>query len=347
MSVSVRTILLVTIVSLLIWIWSEGESLISRPVTVRIAFVDDASDLLVRTDESWRGTARVKLEGSTIGITSAEAILGAPLRLRPGQPGMPTEPGDRQIVDLTEALRGHPDIKRTGVTIVEVDPPNVVVRIVKLVRRELPVRAELPAELQIAGEATVTPAKVILRMPESAAATLPDTASAAAIVSDDDLRRLREDGPQTLPAAVRLPSSLAGVEPLTITPERVTVTIRLKKNVETVALPSVPVWVSLPPTEGTRWNVEVFDQFLRDVTITGPADLIKQIRDHQIIPIAEVRLSSDELEKSVESKEAVISGLPAGLDCTVASKLVKLKITPRPVPDKASPGRGPSAENPG
>jgi hypothetical protein len=108
--------------------------------------------------------------------------------------------------------------------------------------------------------------------------------------------------------------------------------------VDTVTVPSVPVWFSQPPTEGKRWNIELTDQFLRDVTFTGPSDAIAKIRARDIIPIAEIQLSSDDLEKGIETKEAVFVGLPPGVESGVAVKTVRLKIERRKSgPDSAPP----------
>src|SRR6185503_14008681 len=132
MGARIRTILLVTIVTLLIWVWAEGESLTTQTLNPRISFVgptptgspgDEAPELIVRpTTEAWRGTVRIRLEGSTIAIKAAEDALAQPVKLRPGQPGVPSDAGETKIVDLTDALRSYPALTQTGVTVVDADP---------------------------------------------------------------------------------------------------------------------------------------------------------------------------------------------------------------------------------
>jgi hypothetical protein len=190
------------------------------------------------------------------------------------------------------------------------------------------VRPALATDINILGDATVSPAKVTVRAPSELAALLPADAYAVAPVTKEQLGVARDDTPQTIATTVQI-SELAGKEGVVITPEKVNVTFRLRRSVDTVTVPSVPVWFSLPPTEGRRWNIDLTDQFLRDVTFTGPSDAITKIRSRDIIPIAEIQLSSDDLEKGIEAKEAVFVGLPPGVESGVAVKTVRLKIARR------------------
>jgi hypothetical protein len=352
MASTIRTALLVTIIALLIWVWSEGESLKDLSVSPRVTFVEEAPDLVIETGPEWRGLVQVRLKGSTLAIDQAEDLLSAPLRLWPGQPGVPAEAGEGRVVDLAKAVREIPEIKDLGVTVTDVDPPTVVVRIIRRVLREIPVRAEIPPELELEGEATVVPARVALRLPEQAAGQLGETAFAIAAIDAAEVRRIKDDGPLTITAPVRLPAVLVGVNHILMSADKVNVTVRLKKRVAAAVLGSVPVRISLPPTEGARWNIEILDPFLADVTVTGPADLVERFRARQLIPIAQLHLSSDELEQGLGQKDAVFTGvideagelqrMPPGIEFSAPSRTVRLAISSR---DTGEPVRrnGPDA----
>lgn len=322
-----KTFGLVTFIAALIWIWAEGESVSSVVVNPRVAFAQDEGDLEIAADENWRATVRLRLEGSTVAIKQAERVLGGSLTLKPGQPGVPATPGDRQAVNLMEAMRALPQVRELGITVVDVDPPNTVVSVTRYVTREVSIRPVFPDEIQLLGEATVTPPKLLLRLPERLATRLTESDTATATVSAADLRTIRDDAPKSMAGVVSPPASLAGERGVEFPVDGVTVSFRVKRNVETVTVGSVPVWVSLPPTETALWDIEVTDKYLQDVTFTGPTDAIAAIRSR--VPIAQVLLSSDDLERGVTSKEATITDLADGVEYTVTNRVVRLVVKKR------------------
>lgn len=334
----IKTMLLVTLIAALIWIWAEGESFSSATVNPRVSFVKDSADLEISPDAEWRGTVRLRLEGSNVAIKQAEQLLGTALILKPGQPGVPLTPGDRQTVNLVEVVKLLPSVRQLGITVVDVDPPDVAVNVTKFVRREIAVRPELPLEIELLGEPTVTPQRVTVRMPEQLAAKLTETDLAVVTVSQRDLQLTRDDATQTLKLPITLPALLQGVRGVEAQQEVVSVAFRVRKNVDTVTLASVPVWVSIPPTETSSWDIEVKDMFLRDVVFTGPTDQIRRIRERTFVPIARVALTSDQLEAGITSKDADIDALPAGVTFSVASPAVGLNVKKRAEASPATPG---------
>jgi hypothetical protein len=214
----------------------------------------------------------------------------------------------------------------------EVTPAITVLRIERLVERDIPVRAVPPSDVELLGDPTVQPVRVTILIPEELAAELAADAFALAPLSREQLAAGRDDVNVTISTAVMLPEPLTSAHGVKIVPDKVNVSFRLKRGVDSVTLASSPVWFALPPTEGNKWDIDLTDQFLRDVTFTGPSDSIAKIRSREVIPIAEVRLLSDELERGIETKEAVFVNLPPGVESGVAVKTVRLKITRRSTP---------------
>lgn len=353
MSAKIRTIILVSLVTVLIWLWAEGESLDTETFNPSITFVqNDEGDMLIRPYERWAGSVRVRVQGSKRALTEAKSELSGEIRLKIGDRGVPKHPGLQQIVDLGEAIEGLPVVRRLGLSVQEVTPANTVVRIVKLVSRELPVRPIVPADIALLGQATVSPPRVTVKLTEAQDAQLPTDAVATAELTKQDLASVRDDTALTLTCRVRLPDGLDDESEVEITPPRVSVTFRLKRSVDSVTVATVPVWFALPSTEGDGWNIELIDKFLRDVTFTGPTEAIAKIRSREVVPLAEVRLSSDDLENGIEAKEAVIVDVPPGVESGVAVKTVRLKVTRRrttPSPsaeDLAPPERPPGDASP-
>lgn len=93
----------------------------------------------------------------------------------------------------------------------------------------------------------------------------------------------------------------------------VSVTGQLSRRVRTLELAPVPVWLVLPSTEGTGWDVEVLDKLLPGVSATGPQASIDRLERGDLVAIAFVTLSSDELERGVESKAAIVAAVQPGL----------------------------------
>lgn len=330
-----KAALIAILVAVLVWLFAEGESLATRTVDMTVSLHSDpGGDLVIKPeDPNFRGVARVRLEATTRLLDTVANAVGDRLVLTPGTPGVPTEPGERRVVDLREALSNLPELKGLGSTVVDVQPRQIVVRVTRLVTREMPVRVELPQgfDLPLDGEPTLATGTVMVRAPEQALAAIPEGTFIPAKVSEEQVRRLKSDGPQTVTATAQLPVGLRSVTPVTLTPETLGVTLRIRSRVETLKLATVPVWYSLPPTEdGGKWNVQVQDKFLSDVSITGPSEEIQRIRAGQAGVKAVVELSSDDLSKGVTSKQATFTGLPAGLSANAPSTTVRLRISQRP-----------------
>lgn len=310
-----KTCGLVTLIAALIWLWAEAESLKAGSATTRVVFVRTPDTAVRVTDSPSRETvtARVRLEGSTSAIDEAQRLLASQVELTPGVGGVPGAPGG--TTNLLEALRESRELARTGVTIISVEPATVTLMVVKLVARDLPVQADLTG-IDAEGEATVSPATVRVTMPEEEARKLPESTPAVAVIAPEDLGPGRDEGPRTVIAKVRLPSVLtqgAAAEFVTMPRDTVRVTLRVRKRVDSLELATVPVWITLPPTEGTAWDVEVVEPFLRGVTVMGPKDLVQRIRQHELVAIAFVVLSSDELAAGIKSKPAVFAPVAADL----------------------------------
>lgn len=320
---------LALLIAVLLWVFAEGESLASRVVTVNIAIAQDAtSDVIIRPDDpEFRGTARLRLEGSSRSIDLAAAAVGSRLRLAPGLPGVPTEPGQRRVLDLRDAISAMPELKGLGSSVAEIEPRQVLVTVIPMTSRELPVRVEFPPELALDGEPVASPAVAQVRLPKASLSAISEGAALSAVITEADLRRLRGDGPQSVTASLRLPPALVTVDPVLIIPETVSVQLRVRKRLDTVVVPSVPVWFALPPTEdAARWSVELPDKFLTDVALTGPADEIAKVRAGTYVIKALVELSSDDLQSAVTSRPVTFTGLPPGVTASTPRSDVRLII---------------------
>jgi hypothetical protein len=95
-------------------------------------------------------------------------------------------------------------------------------------------------------------------------------------------------------------------------------------------LPTVFVELRIAPELLRTWSVEIpqEERFLREVTVTGPADLVAQIERTGLI--AYVRVLSEDLDRQIQSKEAVFTDLPGSpLEFQVETRRVSLRIKRR------------------
>lgn len=369
-----RTVLLATLVTALIWIWAEGESVSRLSVPVRVAMPDGragAGNIIVDSpmldDQSMQVVLR--FEGSTLSLDQAATLRGVTINLEPEAPGLPTQAGANQVVDLFRALSAAPELVKLGLPLSSVEPSSLVVSATRLATRELPVRVELGRQVSLASEPQPSAQRVRVRVPEALASRLPDDAQAVAFISEDQLFNLGGEtgagisagnGVQTVKATCRLPASLADVQPVYFLPETLNVTLRLRQAIETAKLPmSVPVWFSLPPTEDSSlWRIEVVEKFLTDLTVSGPVEQIARLRASAAAPGASgtdgtikafIELTSDELNPirgeedastrlPIESsltltKPVIFSGLPASVSVvgtpTASVRIVRVS-TSRP-----------------
>lgn len=341
-----KTVGLVTLVTILVWIFAEAESLTTETVSLGVFFQDDAGSarvVQIAPGENWKDTVEVTVEGSTAAIDALSAQLRRPIVLTPGRETIPLEPGDHTI-DLHVALRGHPAFRQKGVSIADVKPGVVTIRIDQLLDLEAKVRVAV-SDGEMVSAVESSPATVTITVPESVKSRLGANPEVAALLDSSALRGLPE-GQRTTISGVRLalPDGLGGLDNVSLEPPTVNVTVTVQNRTASHLLASVPVQLKIPPVEYGKWDIVVpeEDQFLKDVTVSGPREMIEQIKAESLRLIAVVPLSFDDLEAGITSKDAVFCDLPTPLRFEVQDKSVRLTITRREEAGRPVP-QGPSA----
>lgn len=318
---------LVTLMTLLVWIWAEGESLRRESVLATLKVVG-RPDMAVEVDPSFGDSVSVELEGSNLAVTEARRFLADGLELKPGEGAIPPEPGPHTL-SLRTVVREHPEMRTREVTVAGVEPSRLTITLVPLVTRDMNVRVELPQAFADSQSVLVNPTTVKVTMPEEVAQGLAPDALPLVRVPESELRDLLPGARPVISAAIELPAALAGVDHVEVKPQLVEVTVEIRSQIDTMELPTVPVWVALPPTQTDRWTVELQDQFLSNVQISGPRDLIGRVKSGDLVIKALVELDTQDLEARIEQKAVKFSLLPSGLTFPEPRPVVRLKITPR------------------
>lgn len=331
-----RTWIIVALITALVWLYAEAESLTRSEQETRITFIATSPDVAMRIEsEDWRGTARVRIEGASAALSNAPRAIDLEL----GAPGVPAAEGVHEI-DLRAALRAARTVQRAGLNVVDVEPATVRVRVETMqTLADVEVRPELEG-LEIVGATTIEPSRATVRAPRSVIDGLRGLAGGAHVRARPGrsaMANLREGSENRVLARLALPNGLEDPA-ATIEPAELTVTFTLSSRTESVTTPSAPVQVLLPPREAGRWRIDVHpeDAFLRDVRMSGPREVIERLRARDLRLIAIVWLTSDDLERAVDAKRAsfaLVRGeqttdVPAGLVIEAPETLVRLTIRP-------------------
>lgn len=340
-----KTYGVVTILTALIWVFAENESLRTAAVTVEVVFESGAEGLAVRPapdDMGWTGRITLELGGTASGISRVRDELPGRLVLRAGR-DFPAETGSR-VLDLRELMENSELLRSNTISVEQCTPSGVTVELVDLVEATVPVSVRLPPGAGRA-RATPEPSTVRVRLPEDAAEALRardpggDGTGLGGVgvhvtVTEDQFAGVSLGEEAVLPGLrVRPDIDLSQVDAwvMEIEPASVLVRVTRRAITETLTLPSVPVFLRMPPLELNRWDVVVPPpgDSLREVTFTGPADAIERIRTREIPVVATVTLTYDELAGGIPSKSARIEGLPEGVSYRVVDDTVSLRISPR------------------
>lgn len=342
------TYLIVTVITLLIWVLAESESVLTQTIRADVMIGADGDGrriLQIEPGQDFTGSVLLRLEGATSRLDLLSSSLRSAIRLVPPMPGLPAEPGQHRV-DLRSVLRAHPDIRDSGVTIVDVDPPFVAVSIDEIISRDAKVVVRVP-DGSITGAATPTPASVSLRLPSRMSASLVAAPEVIARIDQQTIATLPEGKYSTIPSvSLEVPAGLRagpGGQHVQVDPAQVSVALTPRSREATRVLPSVPVQILIPPIEFNRWDISLAqaDQSITDVTVTGPSELVEQTGPGgRLFVVAVVQPRFEELEQAARTgeplvKEVSFALLPSQLRFDAKDRTVSLTVRPR-IPAEAA-----------
>ncbi len=330
----VKTALIVTVLTALIWVVAESESLTGERLEapVRIGGDEAAGLVMVPADrDAWNGRVIIDLEGGAAALSRLRETLRLGFRLEPGEGGVPLEPG-RHLVDLAAVVRSLQVLEGSGITVGSVEPEQIEVDIVRLLTREVDVVVRLPAGMDVSS-VVAEPRRVRLTYPSSAADAVDRGVEIVASVPPDAADELSVGSRSTIrDVPLIVPDVLTGSPFASIEPASVSVIATLEQREDSVTLDAVPVRIQRPAFQAERWIVRVDerDQLLSGVVVTGPSDLIARIRSNDLRIFATVSLTPDDLDAQITEKAITFSELPTPLRFDTQRATVRLRIDPMP-----------------
>jgi hypothetical protein len=334
----VRTVIVVTLITAMVWLLAESRMVRSRSIETQITLVAappaGGVELVVRQSPGSMiiRTATLEIEGSTAGIDRFARLLQNRIELRLGREITP-RPGEYTL-DLRDVLRQSADLGVHGVTIKSVSPETIRIEVDELETRELPLRVRLPEGVQTDGPPRAEPASVRIKAPSNLLMRL-DTDFATVTLSPGQVAQLTSGRLETIPGGVVDVDGLAsGAWSTSIEPAQVDVLLTLKTVTSRLELGRLPVQVLLAPGEIGSWQVEIdeTDRDLVGVLVEGPIEGIEALRSGTVQPRAFVQLSFEDLERGINGKPAQIMNLPPGCRVVSTPRVVGLRIS------RSSPG---------
>lgn len=325
-----RTFVIVSILTALVWVVAEGESLAGERIEAPVAIGGDQPAGLVMVPTSpWSGRVFVELQGGAASISRIRETLRGGFRLEPGLQGVPTEPG-RHEIDLASVVRGLPMFDGSGITLDAVEPEQIEVEIVQLLTREFDVIVRLPEGMDVSS-VVAEPRRVRLTYPNSAADAIDRGVEIVAEVPIDQAEVIRVGSRSTIrDVPLMLPDVLTGSRFASLEPATVSVIATLEQRDDSVTLDAVPVRIQRPAFQAERWVVRVdeADQLLSGVVVTGPSNLIDRIRSNDLRIFATVSLTPDDLDARITEKAVTFTELPTPLRFETRNAMVGLTIEP-------------------
>ncbi|MFO0828893.1 MAG: hypothetical protein U0572_12195 [Phycisphaerales bacterium] len=328
----------VTLVSLVLWLWAAGRSRETTTVGLSVRFVVADTDrlLAVPVDPI---SVDVELQGSRRELDrAAERLSGKTIPLRVGRVGVPSALGTHSI-DLTLAIGRAQEINEAGVAVVSTSPSTTTLELVETESVDAKIVLVVPG-YQIAGQTVAEPSTARVTLPKSLVPALGNPPQIEAFVTPQQASTLMPGRRRPIDATLRVPPALDAQSKLVrIAPDKARMTFTLASRSSTTTLRLVPVQIAGPPADidGYTIAIEPSDAFLRDVEVTGPSETIRALEDGRANVFAFVHLSADDLALRVTRKRVDLWMLPPEVtvlrvgESVDTQPLIRLSIAQRPV----------------
>jgi hypothetical protein len=348
----IESLVLVTVITVLVWLFAEGEVVSSFEKTVQVRFVSPnpkQQPLIIEQTEPGAGLRSVNGVGGGA-IMSVRLSLRGSAGQKQAMEGLIAEQGtldiavevpggsaaEQQTINLRQAL-GATRLGELGVNITETRPAAVNLDVEPIELVSMSVQVEVDGR-RLSEPPTVVPDPVQVRVP----ASLADEASNQSVLATIDRERLGNLDPGTThtfnSVPLRIPSWLKRNH-VELTEKHAEITVKLNERAQQaeLSLAKIPVHVS------ADWRVldayaisipranegQAAQQTVARVRLEGPIDVIDKIDKGQISVRAEVRPTVNQLESGIRTFPVQID---APEEVTVLSDLpeVTLQAQPRP-----------------
>jgi len=326
-----KTILIVSVVALLIWLYAEQANPakpMERTVTFQLV-LPPGGDLIARLAEPNR-TYRFEFSGPMVELEQLRAHLQRTDNRVTLTVGREIEPNTGQRdYSARELLSRHEWFTGKTNIITESQTQMVRVTIDRWTKVEVEVGPGDFGDLGIDGAVLVEPASLSVEVWESIEQPLPpDQLRLVATPSAEDLAQLAEGQSHTIAARVALSTVLRSEQVRLPEGSRVNLTFRLKSRQAQTNLGPVPIKLVILPRD-QQYEVTLTEPVIADIRLSGPSDLINRVKAREIKVFGYLDLDSVELSSGITSKAVSFEHL-TGLTVTSGPHVATFTITKRP-----------------
>lgn len=320
-----KTGLIVVLLTGLIWFFADQADTASKTITLRLAVQPPSSAYLVMAQEPEALQFEVTFSASRAVIDEMDKQL----QTKPLNPtfvmGKPEKDAKRarQTFESIKVLSQLDAIRRPGLTITSVRPEMFTVEIDSMVRRPMRIKPEFGEMVVDAGDPKPVSVEVIL--PSTMADELSGDTLAVDVTRYVDASKPNELQHPT----VELQWSQSGPKAKLVRFEPASFDIRFKLKDTTAprTFRSVPVSFSATYEVLSRYTPVPLDkaEFLPDITVAGPRQLVENLRKEDIQLVVQVYGSDEANIGQPISRQIKIQSLPASVQ--VITQLRDVRFT--------------------
>ena len=341
---ALQTALVVALVTLLIWLFAEANTLREQELPLQVRFLPPTADTFV--EGALFPVQMMRFKCAAGRMNRVRRLLEDPIEIRLDDDG-PDGQTQRSIA-MKETLAGCEPLARLGVTILEVRDETATIGVHRLARMTLPIGVDAPRELFLSTP-TSDPTEAEVVLPAAVAEAFPDL-GLQVVLGDAFLRDYAPKVPHTEPRELALPPDVMarmpdGYSPA-IEPRRARITFNLKSQKKIYEPTNLPVWVRLLPKNVGRYVISMDDaaeEFARNVQLEIPSSMEERLDQNPDLIKVYVELTDEDLGETRIQVTPTID-VPPGVDVNTEPDVVTISIerirepaaAPEPV-DAAAP----------
>jgi len=292
---TLETGLVVTVITVLIWLFAEGETIQPVTKTVDIEFVAPNTTMAVEIDGEPTATQLKKVDITLQVSRSNRGKIDQYLREQAIKIEVqPTEAGTTvQVINLKDELAASP-LTELGGYVQSTDPSTYAVRLIELRTIDMPI-VPLLGELQLSEEAPKFKHEIIpVTLPKDLAdRAVAEGLSLYAMMNKLDTSSFVEGNQFTRNVKLELPPELENPH-AKFDPNNVVTFIVLKRT-QDITLPQVQVRVAISDLWTGQYQIEIEPERFIEVDLRGSAEVIEDIGQNNELVWALIKLNSDDL----------------------------------------------------
>ncbi len=332
MTHATKTVLAVLVLTLLIWLYADQASSFTDDQMVWVSFRAPGSAKWRLADpNSERAPVVVTFAGPTRSVRELQQdVQEGQFRLAYVVEADPPS-GPYRIDQLAAKLDALEEVRRRGLRVLKVNPPEVTVQVDRLATRELPVVAKADT-FKIVQTTNIAPPTVKVTLPESQSDKLDQpeiVANIEALEAHQALIRKHLSATDFKPGQ---PLELEDV-PLVRPPgaildrEWVSVTAVIERRDQTKLLRSVIVRFDVSFDQWRKYDLEVKDNadLAFELAVRGPSDVIASLTPQDVRAYIEIS-TSDAIKTEGWLTRAVKFDLPAGVIPDQAAPQIQFRL---------------------